>query len=749
MQVIKRDGKIVNFDRVKIENAVLKTCYSLGNGLDENTIHGIGNRIENSLLKRNKEKVEIETIQDLVEKELMHHDEEIAKAYILYRNKRNRIRRNRIYKQIDEMIQAKKNDLTNENGNMNSETPSGMISKVGFESSKEFALDSLLTHENRMAHERKDIHIHDLDFYLTKSLTCIQTDLFKPFADGFSTSNGGVRSPKRISTAGGLAAISIQTSQNEMHGGQSIHAFDFAMAPYVKMSFDAHYKDSYRFFFGEELSNVEISINEYEFRDIMKLEGLDRVKQHAINLTVKETKQAMEGLIHDLNIMNSRSGNQVPFSSINFGTDTTPEGRCVIKTFLEAVDNGVGNDHKTAIFPISIFKVKAGISRNPEDKNYDLFKLAQRVTSKRFFPNFINLDTEFNKNEKWDINDPNRWYYEPSTMGCRTRVYENRHGEKSSVGRGNASFTSINIVRLALKAMNQTDILSERKVIFFRELDKIMELTAKQLVERFDWQKTALAKQFPYVMKYLAEYNDGIKSNDKVEDIIKHFSLSIGFVGLAEALVALTSTKDENGKYIKGKHHGECDSSQEIGLEIIKYMYDKCKSFSESYDLNFGLIATPAEGLSHKFTDSDKKMFGIFEGVTDREYYTNSNHVPVYYKCSVQRKAEVEAPYHELTPAGHIFYIEMDGNPLDNLKAVEKSIDYMLDLNIGYISINHFDNYCMDCGSHFYERQPKACPSCGSEHLDITERITGYLVGSLDKWNRGKLAEQRDRVAHM
>ena len=749
MQVIKRDGKIVNFDRVKIENAVLKTCYSLEKKFEEKSLHEVGSKIENILLRQNNQQVEIETIQDLVEKELMHIDEDLAKAYILYRNKRNRIRRNSIYQQIDEMIQDKKNDLTNENGNMNSETPSGMISKVGFESAKEFALDSLLSLENRMAHERKDIHIHDLDFYLTKSLTCIQTDLFKPFADGFNTSNGGVRSPKRISTAAGLAAISIQTSQNEMHGGQSIHAFDFEMAPYVKMSFDNYYKDSYKFFFGDELENVDVTVEEYEIKNIAEFDGLDRVKQHAINQTVKETRQAMEGLIHDLNIMNSRSGNQVPFSSINFGTDISPEGRCVIKAFLEAVDNGVGNENKTAIFPISIFKVKAGINRNSEDKNYDLFKFAQKVTSKRFFPNFINLDTAFNYNEKWDINDPNRWYYEPSTMGCRTRVYENRHGEKSSVGRGNASFTSINIVRLALKAMKSKKTIEERKEVFFAEMDKIMSLTANQLVERWEWQKTALAKQFPYVMKYLAEYNEGIKSSDKVENIIKHFTLSIGFIGLAEALVALTSTIDSEGNYVKGVHHGESDEAQALGIEIVRHMHLKCKEFSEKYDLNFGLIATPAEGLSHKFTDSDKKMFGTYEGVNSREYYTNSNHVPVYYKCSVNRKAEAEAPYHELTPAGHIFYIEMDGNPLDNLRAVEKSIDYMLDLNIGYISINHFDNYCLDCGSHFYDRQPVACPVCASENLDITERITGYLVGSLDKWNRGKLAEQRDRVAHM
>ncbi len=749
MQVIKRDGKVVNFDRNKIENAVLKAYYGMEKTFDEKNIHMVGSKIENTLLKLNHKNIEIETIQDLVEKELMHIDEDLAKSYILYRNKRNRIRRNSIYNQIDEMIQAKKNDLTNENGNMNSETPSGMISKVGFESAKEFALDSLLSLESRISHEKKDIHIHDLDFYLTKSLTCIQTDLFKPFSGGFNTSNGGVRSPKRISTAAGLAAISIQTSQNEMHGGQSIHAFDFATAPYVRMSFESHYKDAYNFYFGKEINNIDIKIDEYEIKDLENFSDLDRVKQHAINQTVKETKQAMEGLIHDLNIMNSRSGNQVPFSSINFGTDISAEGRCVIKAFLEAVDNGVGNENKTAIFPISIFKVKSGINRNKEDKNYDLFKFAQKVTSRRFFPNFINLDTKYNTNEKWDINDPHRWYYEPSTMGCRTRVYENRHGEKSSVGRGNASFTSINIVRIGLKSMIKENSIESRKLYFFEELGKIMDITANQLIERWNWQKTALAKQFPYVMKYLAEYNNGIMANDKVENIIKHFTLSIGFIGLAETLVALTSTYDENGNYIKGKHHGECDESQKLGIEIVKFMHDKCKEFSDKFDLNFGLIATPAEGLSHKFTDSDKKIFGVFEGITDREYYTNSNHVPVYYKCSIQRKAEVEAPYHELTPAGHIFYVEMDGNPLDNLSAVEKAIDYMLDLNIGYVSINHFDNYCIDCGAHFYDRQPKSCPICSSENLEVTERITGYLVGTLDKWNRGKLAEQRDRVAHM
>lgn len=748
MNIIKRDGKKVNFDRTKIENAVLKACRGIGRESCDNILN-LGSKVENKLIKLNKEDIQIETIQDLVEKELMHIDEEVAKAYILYRNKRNRIRRNNIYKQIDEMIQAKKNDMTNENGNMNSETPSGMISKVGFESSKEFALDSLLSHTNRMAHEKKDIHIHDLDFYLTKSLTCIQTDLTKTFKDGFNTVNGGVRPPKRISTAAGLTAISIQTSQNEMHGGQSIHAFDFYMAPYVRMSFEEHYKDAYNFYIAKGEHNAkEVEVREYEEKALENLEGLERVKHFAINQTIKETKQAMEGLIHDLNIMNSRSGNQVPFSSINFGTDTSPEGRIVIKAFLEAVNNGVGKEKKTAIFPISIFKVKSGISRKPEDKNYDLFMLAQEVTAKRFFPNFINLDAPFNHNEKWDINDPLRWYYEPSTMGCRTRVYENRHGEKSSVGRGNASFTSVNIVRAGIKAMKATLDFQERKSLFYKELDTIMDLAGAQLFDRFNWQKTALAKQFSYVMKYLAEYNEGIKPNSKVEDIIKHFSLSIGFIGLAECLVALTSTIDENGNYVKGKHHGECEESQKLGLEIVKYMHDKCREYSEKYDLNYGLIATPAEGLSHSFTDSDKRFFGEIEGVTDREYYTNSNHVPVYYKCSVLHKAEVEAPYHALTPAGHIFYVEMDGNPLDNLKAVNRAIDYMLDLNIGYVSINHFDNYCLDCGSHFYDRQPKACPMCGSEDLDITERITGYLVGTLDKWNRGKHAEQRDRVSH-
>ncbi len=747
MQVIKRDGKIVNFDRTKIENAVLKACRTVGRKSCD-SILSIAAKVENNLLKNDSENIEIEKIQDLVEKELMHIDEDVAKEYILYRNKRNRIRRNNIYKQIDEMIQAKKNDLTNENGNMNSETPSGMISKVGFESAKEFALDSLLSYDNRMAHERKEIHIHDLDFYLTKSLTCIQTDLSKAFKNGFNTVNGGVRPPKRISTAAGLAAISIQTSQNEMHGGQSIHAFDFYMAPYVKMSFEEHFKEAHRFFMDKEVEEVNLEITDYEEKELDGLEGLSRVKQYAINQTVRETKQAMEGLIHDLNIMNSRSGNQVPFSSINFGTDTSAEGRIVIRAFLDAVNNGVGNERKTAIFPISIFKVKKGINRLESDRNYDLFMYAQEVTSRRFFPNFINLDAPFNQNEKWDINDPRRWYYEPSTMGCRTRVYENRFADNSSVGRGNASFTSVNIVRIAIKAMKNYANFGERKEFFYKELDRVMDLAASQLVDRWNWQKTAVAKQFPYVMKYLAEFNDGVEPNTKVEDIIKHFSLSIGFIGLAECLVALTSTKDDNENYVKGTHHGENEDSQKLGLEIVEYMDKKCKDYADKFDLNFGLLATPAEGLSHKFTDADKRIFGTIEGVTDREYYTNSNHVPVYYKCSVLKKAEVEAPYHALTSAGHIFYVEMDGNPLDNLKAVNRAIDYMLDLNIGYVSINHFDNYCLDCGAHFYDRQPSECPICGSTELDITERITGYLVGTLDKWNRGKHAEQRDRVSH-
>jgi len=747
MNIVKRDGKIVSFDRTKIENAVLKTCQNLGYKLSDK-LSNVPSIVENHLLKDGVKQIEIEKIQDLVEKELMHIDEDIAKEYILYRNRRNRIRRSRVYHQIDEMIQAKKNDLTNENGNMNTETPSGMISKVGFESSKEFALESLLNHEDRVAHEKKDMHIHDLDFYLTKSLTCIQTDLGKVFKSGFETVNGGVRAPKRISTAVGLTAISIQTSQNEMHGGQSIHAFDFNMAPFVLMSFKEHYREGSDILAIDVQGLKDFSISEYSNKSLDGLQGEQRVYQYAINKTVKETKQAMEGLIHDLNIMNSRSGNQVPFSSINFGTDTSPEGRLVIKSYLEAVQNGVGNERKTAIFPISIFKVKTGINRREGDKNYDLFLFAQEVTSQRFFPNFINLDAPFNQSDKWDINDPNRWYHEPSTMGCRTRVYENRFAQNSSVGRGNASFTSVNIVRIALKSLSIADDLKGRMEYFYTELNNILESAAKQLVNRWNWQKTALARQFPYVMKYIAEHNDGIKGNDNVEDIIKHFSLSIGFIGLAETLVALTSTKDLDGNYVKGKHHGEDDTVQELGIEIVSFMDKKCKELAETYDKNFGLLATPAEGLSHTFTDSDRKLFGIVEGVTDREYYTNSNHVPVYYKCSVFHKAQVEAKYHSLTPAGHIFYIEMDGNPLDNLKAVKTALDYMLDINIGYVSINHFDNSCLDCGAHFYNRQPEKCPMCGSQDIDITERITGYLVGTLDKWNRGKFAEQRDRVSH-
>lgn len=420
----------------------------------------------------------------------------------------------------------------------------------------------------------------------------------------------------------------------------------------------------------------------------------------------------------------------MPFSSINFGSDTSPEGRLIIKSFLEAVYDGVGKNHTTAIFPISIFKVKKGVNRLPEDKNYDLFKLAQKVCAKRFFPNFLNLDAPFNFHEKWNIDDPERYKWEVSTMGCRTRVFENINGDKTSLLRGNASFTSINIVRLAIEASKLFDDQALRVTHFYELLSQRMQDVREQLIERFRTQQSAESRQFPYV----AVQMQNVKDKTMKKAMLQH-SLSIGFNGLAECLVALI-----------GEHHGQSDFAQGLGLEIVSFMKWKCDEFKQQDGLNFALLATPAEGLSHKFTDSDKKKYGIIKGVTDKGFYTNSTHVPVEFNINPFRKAEIEAPYHKLTLAGHIFYTEMEGNPEHNLKSVEKAIEFALDNDIGYVSINHEDNTC-SCG-YTFKGKKYICPKCGNDELLKIARITGYLVGNTGKWNRGKLSELKARVSH-
>ena len=443
----------------------------------------------------------------------------------------------------------------------------------------------------------------------------------------------------------------------------------------------------------------------------------------------------MEAFIHNMNTIHSRGGNQVVFSSINYGTDTSAEGRCIIRELLNSTYRGVGNG-STAIFPIQIWKKKTGVSYKPGDPNYDLYQLACKVTARRFFPNFVNLDATYNFHEQWRPDDPERYKHEVATMGCRTRVFENRFGEKTSIGRGNLSFSTINIVRLAIECMSIKD-KQERINRFFAKLDNMLEVTARQLDARFQYQKTAMAKQFPLLMSQLWNGASELGPDDRVEGVINQGTLGIGFIGLAECLIALV-----------GHHHGESDEAQQLGIKIVTYMRDRVNEFSERYQHNYSVLATPAEGLSGKFTRRDRKDFGEIPGVTDKIYYTNSNHVPVYYKCSPKHKAEIEAPYHELTRGGHIFYVEIDGDATHNPEAIANVVDLMDKYNMGYCSVNHNRNRCMDCGYEDATEGLEECPSCHGHNIDRLQRITGYLVGTTDRWNSGKLAELKDRVVH-
>ncbi|MEE3415867.1 MAG: anaerobic ribonucleoside triphosphate reductase, partial [Prevotella sp.] len=594
----------------------------------------------------------------------------------------------------------------------------------------------LLSEDVRDAVKKNYLHIHDKDYYPTKSLTCVQHPLDNILKNGFVAGHGSSRPAKRIETAAVLACISLETCQNEMHGGQAIPAFDFYLAPYVRSSYQEEIVNLEKLT-GQDLKHLlDAPIDDYLIQDLDGLEGDDRLKQHAINKTVNRVHQSMEAFIHNMNTIHSRGGNQVVFSSINYGTDTSAEGRCIMRELLQSTYEGVGNG-ETAIFPIQIWKKKRGVNFLPEDRNYDLYKFACKVTARRFFPNFLNLDATYNQNEKWNANDPERYKWEVATMGCRTRVFENRFGEKTSVGRGNLSFSTINIVRLAIECMSIKNE-QERIDCFFAKLDHLLDVTAKQLDERFQFQKTAYAKQFPLLMTKLWNGCENLGPNDTIESVINQGTLGIGFIGLAECLKALI-----------GVHHGESEKAQELGLKIVTYMRDRANDYSEKYQHNYSILATPAEGLSGRFTKYDRKQYGIIEGVTDREYYTNSNHVPVYYKCSARHKAEVEAPYHNLTRGGHIFYVEIDGDATHNPQVIMSVVDMMDKLNMGYGSVNHNRNRCMDCGYENADANMEVCPKCGSKHIDKLQRITGYLVGTTDRWNGAKLAELNDRVTHI
>lgn len=730
--VVKRDGRIVGFNEQKIMAAVRKAMLHTDKGEDERLVQQIADRIGFA----GKPQMTVEDIQNQVEMELMKSSrKDVARAYIAYRNQRSVARKAKTRDVFLEIINVKNNDITRENANMNADTPAGMMMKFSSETTKPFVDDYLLSEESREAVRQNRLHIHDKDYYPTKSLTCCQHPLDHILERGFSAGHGSSRAAKRIETASVLACISLETAQNEMHGGQAIPAFDFYLAPYVRSSFIEELK-ALENLTGENYAHLyNKEIDDYLKKPLDGLEGEARMVQHAINKTVARVHQAMEAFIHNMNTIHSRGGNQVVFSSINYGTDTSAEGRCVIRELLNSTYDGVGNG-ETAIFPIQIWKKKRGVNYLPGEPNYDLYGLACKVTARRFFPNFLNLDATFNQSEAWKADDPKRYMHEVATMGCRTRVFENKYGMKTSVGRGNLSFSTINIVRLAIECMDITD--KEARInSFFAKLDNMLDVAARQLNERYDFQKTAMAKQFPLLMRSLWTGAEELSPDETIEKVINQGTLSIGFIGLAECLKALV-----------GAHHGESDEAQQLGLRIVDYMRCRCNEFSEKYHHNFSLLATPAEGLSGKFTKIDRKKFGVLEGITDRDYYTNSNHVPVYYKCSARHKAEVEAPYHEMTRAGHIFYVEMDGDATHNPQAIMNVVDMMDHYNMGYGSVNHNRNRCMDCGFENAESDLEVCPQCGSKHLDRLQRITGYLVGTTDRWNSGKLAELKDRVIH-
>lgn len=734
MEIKKRDGRFVPFDKSFIVNAVKKACEAVGES-DSWSVEAIADNVTSKCY----DGIDVEAIQNFVEKELVAVGAaNVAKAYILYRNERNKARARYGDTVINSIINAERNDVTRENANSDSNTPAGMMMKFASERGREFTDMHLMSEEAEEAVQDNLLHVHDKDYYPTKSLTCLQHPIDILLSGGFRAGHGESRPAKRIETASILGCISMETVQNEMHGGQAIPAFDYYLAPYVRKTYVEEI-EKIEEFTGTDFSGLKTAyIKDYIYEEADKSESFnsrEHVKRHAINMTIGRVHQAMEAFIHNMNTIHSRGGNQVVFSSINYGTDTSAEGRCIIRELLKTTYRGVGNG-STAIFPIQIWKKKRGVNFLPGDPNYDLYEMACVVSAKRFFPNFLNLDAPFNQSEQWNADDPMRYKYEVATMGCRTRVFENRFGESTSIGRGNLSFSTINLPGLALSVMDEKD--EEKRIkIFFDKLYDLVTITGRQLYDRYQFQCTAMAKQFPLLMSGMWIGSEKLKPEDEVRSVLKHGTLGVGFIGLAECLIVLV-----------GKHHGESDKAQALGLKIVTFIRDEVKKLADHYDLNFSVLATPAEGLSGKFTKKDKVKYGIVKGVTDKDYYTNSNHVPVYYHCSASHKARVEAPYHDLTRGGHIFYVELDGDATHNVQAVKDIVALMDKYNVGYGSVNHNRNRCLDCGYEDASKNLEVCPCCGGNHIDKLQRITGYLVGTTDRWNSGKLAELNDRVTH-
>ena len=768
IHIIKRDGRKVPFNIEKIANAVFKAAQSCG-GTDMNTAMDVAVGVCDKYERDNPGKTPtVEEVQDLVEKELIEKGHaKTAKAYILYRYERTRSRemKTNLMCVLNELTfsPAKDSDIKRENANIDGDTAMGTMLKYGSVSAKEYYEMYVLEPSHAKAHREGDIHIHDLDFY-TLTTTCTQIDLTKLFHNGFSTGHGFLREPNDIYSYSALACIAIQSNQNDQHGGQSIPKFDYDMAAGVKKTYAARYVQNVARALSliggiekdyETAEAIEKELLEkYELRpELSNKNGyqekeLDLLKQHvdedtakkiqafalknAVRETDRATYQAMEALIHNLNTMNSRAGAQTPFSSINYGTDTSDEGRMVIKNVLLAQEAGLGNG-ETPIFPIHIFKIKDGINYNPTDPNYDLFKLACRVSAKRLFPNFSFIDAPYNLQYYKEGNPDTEIAY----MGCRTRVIGNTHDPSREIvtGRGNLSFTSINLPRLAIKADHNVGA-------FFDMLDEMMELTIAQLKHRFNIQCQKKVRNFPFLMgQGVWIDSEKLGPDDTVGEVLKHGTLSVGFIGLAETLKALI-----------GAHHGESEDARELGIEIVTAMRKRLDEESARTGLNFSLLATPAEGLSGRFVRMDKEKYGMIEGVTDRDYYTNSFHVPVYYPISAFEKIKIEAPYHALTNAGHISYIELDGDPLENLNAFEKIVRCMKESGIGYGAINHPVDRDPVCG--YTGIIGDECPHChrkeneGNVAFDRIRRITGYLVGTLDRFNNAKYSEVKDRVKH-
>lgn len=721
-RIIKRDGKIVKFDPEKIVDAINKAAL-----VTEEFKFDRAKALAEKVLKKAEETIKertphVEQIQDIVEDVLMESSfKKTAKEYIQYRQERSRRREAKselmnAYMTISHADAAMDSDIKRSNANVDGDSAMGKMLQFGAEGSKVFAKTLLLRPDIAAAHENGDIHIHDLDFYATGTLTCCQSDPFVLFENGgFNTGHGHLRTPKSIGSYAALAAILLQANQNEQHGGQSIPNFDYAMAPGVNKSFRKALKrnlEKHNKFTGKKLDlDVTDKINYGDDKELKKAKWPQEIIDASNEDAERETLQAMEGFVHNLNTMHSRAGAQVPFTSINFGTDTTPAGRLVSMDLLQATENGLGKG-ETPIFPISIFKVKSGINYEPDDPNYDLFKKSMEVSAKRLFPNFCFIDAPYNLKyyKKGDYRT------EIATMGCRTRVFASIFPESDGIvtGRGNCSFTTVNLVRIGIK---HGICLGERKEAdwegFYKELDEKMDLVKDELLERFEFQANQHVRNFPFLMGQGNWFgSEKLGPNDTLRDVIKHGTLSIGFIGLAETLVAMT-----------GKHHGEDEDARELGLDIITHMRERCDEYCKKYHLNFSLLGTPAEGIAGRFTKIDKKEYGVIKGVTDREFYTNSFHVPVYYPISAFEKIDIEAPYHNLCNAGHITYIELDGDPSQNIAAFEAVIRKMHDAGIGYGSVNHpvdRDPVCGFSGIITGER----CPHCGRLEGDVSfERL--------------------------